>query len=168
MLPPDQRKLVAICGLLIAGSLIVLVIALGYNRQTQTKLAETTPSPEPVVAERQSNHPDFENIDALIRYGITKYQLDGVKYAYGKYKASTDGKIKTVTISSDTIASVASGRSDNQIRTVTYKGLFNGEETYRAKLDYWSLTALRLYLYSDEDGKQIYDSGPIDTYELKL
>jgi hypothetical protein len=162
MLPPNERRVLAICGLLVLAALFVLVLALGYKNRHQAQLAKATPTPDASVAAKLSTHPDFEGLDALGEYGLTKFQLQNVEYAFGKYKEQTGGKVKEVWLNPDTLSSLAKP-ANSKIQTVTFEGEFNNETKYKGKVDYQGFTTSRLYLYDDKN-KLLYDSGNVDVY----
>jgi hypothetical protein len=112
----------------------------------------------------QAAHPSskgnvgFVGIESLLNYGITDSQINDLEQGLFQYKQSA----KIITLDTSSIKPVPHDPSSADVSDVINFNVGIDNTSYRAKLVYFNLTAIHLYLYNPQTGNQIYDSGVID------
>lgn len=114
-------------------------------------------------APTNSDQPQYNGADTLINQGLTKAQMDGLKVAVKRYSATTKQSVTEVTIDTTSIVKAPFNRdAEPPIETLNFNITIGSSPAVKAKLDYYDLTGLRLYLTNPQTGAALFDSGPID------
>ncbi len=112
-----------------------------------------------------ADHPVYLGFSKLLDIGVSKYQLEALKYAFEQYGKSSNQSPKEVSLTVDSIHSTLHNPSDpNSKDTVTFDVTLDRKQAYKAKVEYSDITAVRLYLSDPQTGSLIYDSKIVDRY----
>jgi hypothetical protein len=156
----------------IGGVFLVLIAAAIWfqNRGSQSNeyydaaSGETVSDPadkSPEAFGRRGDEPVFLGIGKLLDYGVTSTQLTATKKAFTDY-ARQGSKITEISIN---VASIDKEKHDKTAARIwdvlNFSGTFDRSRSYKARLEYFDLTTIRLTLY-DSGGKQLFDSGEIN------
>lgn len=107
------------------------------------------------------NEPIYLGLDRLIDHGFSFQQIQNIKLAINNYSSLNNNSVKEVSIKVDEIIDTREPTKPDEPYKTTFDIKFNRKNIYNAKVEYFSITDIRLYL-SDLDGKVFYDSQTID------
>lgn len=159
----DNRKrkflLVAVVGFVLLGTVIALLAAPDKSNDTSQEVQQNTVD---------TNNPgqtgvSYTGFDELSQYGLTAYQMEGIKYAIYQYaKQATSfailpGSIKDAPYDRD---------NPTDFVQLNFNLRIDDKATYAVTVDkYVDLTNVRVYL-RDSTGKLVFDSKPVDSTQL--
>jgi hypothetical protein len=106
--------------------------------------------------------PIVTSIDDLVYLGISSFQADNLRYALGVYASQAPAAMKTIDI---TDAEAAPHNPDSIIQSVSFGLSVDSEPALKAKMEYFDLSAVHLYIYDAQTNKLVYDSGVINHKE---
>jgi hypothetical protein len=141
-------------GIMVIIILAVLVSAYYSNKPGSSTNTNTSPS---VSSPPAVNTPTFAGEDGLINIGITSDQVSSLEQTLEQYLSSAGKTPGQVSFNSIQKISV-NYNAETPIWTIAFTVQLNGSDTYKAKMDYFNLTGIRLYLYSLGSSKLLYDS----------
>ena len=125
---------------------------LSYNQlskqQQQALLQQQTTHPQ------SKNNNSFLGFDDFLTYGITTTQLNSLEQIIFNFSPSA----KVVTLDTGSVSPVPHNAESTSTSDSINFSLKIGSKDYNAKIDYSSLTVIRLYLYDPSDGSLVYDS----------
>lgn len=104
----------------------------------------------------------YEGLKAITEYGVSTFQVDGLKYALGVYYKSLNKNLDTVTIDESTVTKKSLPRGSSERVEVSFTVHINKNDTYQARLQYFDVSAIRLYLSKPSNPAVVYDSQDID------
>lgn len=107
--------------------------------------------------------PIYLGFSKLLDKGLTKYQLDAVKYAFEQYGKASNQKIEEVSL---TVSSLTTERHNENDPIPKDKVFFdvtiNRKQTFKTRVDYFDITSVQLYLSDTKTGAVVFDSKVID------
>ena len=107
--------------------------------------------------------PVYLGFSKLLDIGLTTYQLDAVKYTFEQYGRTSNQKIEEVSLTVNSLATERHNEEDPIPKDkVFFDVTINRKQTFKARVDYFDLTSVQLYLSDPKTGKVIYDSKVID------
>ena len=113
----------------------------------------------------KTDRPVYLGFSKLLDIGITSLQVEATREAFYRYSRAGQKNIKEVSIFVDTIRSVYKDReSTDTKRTATFDVKIDRKDTLKAKLEYFELRVVRLYLYDSKTNGTLFDSSDIDVY----
>jgi hypothetical protein len=122
-----------------------------------SKLSEAQKS---TLLQQQSQKPaskdfvNFSGFDSLKNYGITDSQLNTLKQYFFDYSKSA----KQITLDINSIKPTPHDRSSASVSDTINFGVTVDSTAYSARIDYYNLTNIRLYLYNSQTGGLVFDS----------
>jgi uncharacterized membrane protein len=147
-----QKKLLFIgSGVGIIIILAVLVSAY-YSNNPRPSTTNINPGSSSAVSP-----PTFTGEDTLTNIGITSAQVSNLEQALEQYLGSASKTPGQVGFSSVQKISV-NKNAQTPIWTVAFVIQSDNKTTYKAKMDYFNLAGIRLYLYNPDGSKLLYDS----------
>ncbi len=149
-----QKKLI-LTGSAVVVLIILAVLASAYF-SNKPALPTNTNTSGPVSSPTVST-PTFTGEDNLTNIGITSEQVSSLEQVLEQYLSSA-GKTPSQ-VSFNSVQEISVNRNAVMpIWTISFAVQLNNIATYKAKMDYFNLTGIRLYLYSLDGSKLIYDS----------
>lgn len=107
--------------------------------------------------------PVYLGFSKLLGLGVTKYQLEAIKFAFEQFGISSRQKIEEVSITLDTLRTERYAEDDPNPKSKVYFDVtVNRKVIYKARVEYFESTAAQLYLSDPKSGRVIYDSKVID------
>lgn len=103
-----------------------------------------------------SQVPSFEDSD-LINNGVTSGQLSNFEKVLGQYLSSQNITYSTVSFSS-IVREPTDPNATSPSSTLVFNVIVDGKDSYKAFLNSFSLSGIRLYLYNLNSNKLVYDS----------
>lgn len=169
-----RKVLLILAGVILVGSLIALAVSGSYKRKStegsgeyfDTISGETVSdpagkSPELFAGDTQ---PVYLGFVKLLDAGITKFQLDAIKYGFTKFSEGREEKIKEVSVDIKTIKRQAINLDSNEPSRVSFDVVINRKERFQATIEYTSIRSANLIL--NFDAKEVFKSGVIDPERL--
>lgn len=112
--------------------------------------------------------PILLGIPELINYGISQYQIEALKHILTTY-SQEEKKLNEFSITVDSIQSTLADRSDPNSRDyLTFEGVINRDTKYWAKLEYFDISVVKLYLYENDKTTSMYTSTEVDGATLEV
>ena len=144
---------------LIAAIVLVVVIILGavYLLLSHKPSAVSGPGKTEATADTL-----YYGFDQLSSFGISNYQITNLKSAIKQYIKQSNQSITAVTITSGSVTVAPHDRYSSSTRSTVQFSLTFGQASYTARMDYFNITGIHLYLY-DSNTKLVYDSGDINS-----
>lgn len=128
----------------------------GNQPQGDNKDSGTGQSTAPTTAVE----PSYSGLDDLLYHGVSSFQIANLRFALSSYTASSATHTTSVAITN--IQPEPHDRfSESTVSVINFDATINGTTTVRAKLEYFDLRAIRLYLYNKDTGGLIHDSQAI-------
>lgn len=151
-----QKKLMLIgSGVVVIIVLAVLVSAYYSNNTQPTATTTTNPS-----SSLTASPPTFKGEDSLTNIGITSDQVSNLEQALEQYLSSA-GKTPSQ-VSFNSVQKISVNRNAaTPIWTIAFAIQLDTKDTYKAKMDYFNLAGIRLYLSSLDGSKLLYDSQDV-------
>lgn len=137
------------------------------GRHYDSPSGETISDPEGKTPENFAgdSQPIYLGFARLYDNGLTKFQVEAVKYGFIRFSEGRPEKIKEVSIYVDTIKQQPFDRdSSDPTRRVLFDVLINRKDKFQATVEYVSIRSAELILRSD--GKEVFRSGVIDPQRL--
>ena len=112
------------------------------------------------ILQGQTYHPlsknniNFLGINSLLNYGVTSRQLATLEQIVFQFRSNA----ATVSLDTKSISPVPHDSNSSSTSDSINFNLKIDTKTYSAKIDYSSLTILRLYLYDSQNGGLVLDS----------
>lgn len=106
----------------------------------------------------------YSGTDSLMTHGLTNAQLGDLKYALYQFALSASLNPKKVDIRGVTIEPF--NRKNPTGKAIADFDLTLDNNHYRAKMEYFDLASIRLYLTDPKTNQQIYDSQTINNRNL--
>ena len=178
-----RRKLVIIVGAILFVIILALLIIFTAKdskkqdipdidkggRYTDPYSGETISDPPDKAPEKYNANPDtpvFLGYTKLLDLGISSTQVNDYQYAiFQKYKTENK-KVSEVSIDVKTINLQQHDRySSSNVDTALFDIVVDRKDRFKVKMDYYDLTKIHLYMF-DTTGKQLYDSGELDTMRI--
>lgn len=97
---------------------------------------------------------------ALINNGVTSQQLSNFEQVFNQYLSTQNKTPSTINFTS-IVRQPTNPATSIPFSELDFTIQLDGKDTYRAKLDSYSLSEIRLYLYSPSNNKQLYDSQDV-------
>lgn len=145
--------------------LLLLGIFLAVASTRQEKAADTTPQ-QTAADTTTSASTNYSGFESLINISVTADQVDGLKYALYQYTQSNNQEPKEVAVITSTVVQAPYDPATDSKFTVRFDVRLD-QEVYQATMDYFDITAMRLYLRKPGSEAIIYDSRTIDIYQLR-
>lgn len=146
----QKRWLLIASGL--AAIIILAVLASAYSSNNSQPPTNPTPS-----SSSTTSPPAFTGEDIFTNIGITSTQVSNLEQALEQYLSSAGKTPGQVGFNSLQKISV-NKNAVTPIWTVAFIIQLDNKKTYKAKMDYFNLSGIRLYLYSLDGSTLLYDS----------
>jgi hypothetical protein len=170
-----KKRLIYIAGAVLI-IIIVGVVALIGNYNTHRKetyydpgSGETISNPinkSPEVAGGNPHAPVYLGFKKLVDVGLSQYQQQGLMKSLEDYSSKHDNALKEVSITANSIkTNLADPTKPNDRDNVTFELTFNRNQKVNAKLEYFDISAIQLYLYAQDSGQNLYTSDVVDTFQ---
>jgi len=160
-----KRRLIIIGGTFILLLMIGIILALSLSEKSKVSEMNQrgdTAQEDIIDTPAASNYTNFHE---LTDRGLTHDQLKGFQYALYNYVESKDIHTDNFSIDASTVKDAFS-ESESGVFVMSFDITVRNHKTLKAKLERSELTVIRLYLF-DSNGVQVYDSGSIDTFDLR-
>jgi hypothetical protein len=175
-----NRKVLIIGGIVLVGVIVALLFTIGSGSKKAPGDTNTTDSSErfdansgQTVSNPKDKAPDIYGVDPnepvilglshLLGYGLTSTQLTSLKYAFTAYNKTLNPKIKEVSIGRSSIELTPHDRySSSTSDSMTFQVIIDSKTTYNAKLEFFDLTTIHLYL-TTTTGATVFDSGEVNS-----
>jgi hypothetical protein len=120
-----------------------------------------TTGPGPSISSSDSAPiPAFTNEEVLTDIGVTSDQVTNMEQALEQYLSSINATPGTVSF--DSVRQISVNKNAvTPIWTIGFTVQLDDNSAYSAKMDYFSLTGIRLYLYSPDGSQLLYDSQDV-------
>jgi hypothetical protein len=171
-LSPRGKIILFLGALLIASLIIALLLPKnnpnsqpGSDEYTDTRSGQTVSNPPGKTPEAFGNNGSqitILGIDKLLDHGLSTDQIKGVKKAFDSYSSKNNLAVKEVSIDISSIESVPTDQTSSR-QAVTMNVLIDRKTNYDAKIEYFNLTQVELYLSSN--AKVVFDSGIIEGHD---
>jgi hypothetical protein len=102
---------------------------------------------------------DYSGSEALMKHGLTSAQLKGLKYAIYQYTLASGQNPERVKITNVEIEPY--NRKDPTGKAIANFNITLDKTTYRAKMEYFDLTLIQLYMYNQKTNTPVYDSKTV-------
>lgn len=137
------------------------------GRHYDSPSGETISDPEGKTPENFAgdSQPIYLGFARLYDSGLTKFQVEAVRYSFIRFSESRPEKIKEVSIYVNTIEQVPFDRdSSDPTRRVVFDVIINRKDKFQATVEYTSIRSAELVLRSN--GMEAFRSGVIDPQRL--
>ncbi len=145
-----QKKLLLI-GSGVALIIVLFVLVSAYYSNVTQPTAAGTGSSSPAIP------PTFTGEDTLINIGITSDQVTNMEKSLEQY-LSSDGQAPHMVGFSSLQKLSVNKNAPTPIWTVAFLVQLDDKNAYKAKMDYFGPSGIRLYLYGQNDPTLLYDS----------
>lgn len=132
------------------------------SKETVSNTADKTPESYGEV----TSQPVFLGFSKLLDVGVSADQITGAKLAFTNYFNKQNLPVKEISIYVDTIKQTPLERGSEENRSVTFNAILGRKQKVAAKLEYYDLSNIRLYLANKSGGDIIFDSGAITPNEI--
>jgi hypothetical protein len=149
-----QKKLVLIGSGVVVIIILAVLVSAYYSNNTQPSATTITTNPGNSPA---ASPPTFTGEDTLTNIGITSDQVSNMEQALEQYLSSAGKTPSQVGFKSVQKISVNKNAA-TPIWTIAFVIQLDNNDTYKAKMDYFNLNGIRLYLSSLDGSKLLYDS----------
>jgi hypothetical protein len=99
----------------------------------------------------------------LIEHGVSTFQVDSLKRALYDYAVSSDRPGNAITIDERSVEKVPRDRESESITEIINFRVSIDNSVFVARMEYFDLTSMRVYLYTGNYEKEVYDSKVITT-----
>lgn len=123
--------------------------------QQKALIKEQNETPKPAPAQL-----DFQGTNELLNQGLSTEQIEGYKQAVVKYAESAGKAFQAAALDPATFVT-GPDQSGNGTFVATFT-LALDQIKFNARLDYFGLSEVRLYLYDPASNAQLFDSQTID------
>lgn len=107
--------------------------------------------------------PVYLGFSKLLDVGVSKFQLDAVKYAFEQFGQANNKTIREVSLTVDSLNVTPHDPKNSDSKDTAYFDVtLDRKENYKARVEYFDISAVRLYLTDPKTGKIVYDSKTID------
>lgn len=157
--------------LIVAGIFILLIVMTLFLISRSSKTSKNTyvdplshqtvtniPGKTPEKAGSRTDFPSLLGFDTLIDYGLTYNQLNELNQAFYNYSKSLPVPIQEISIDVDHITEQHDSNASHSPFVIQFKVRLDREADYRAKIVYYGINDMRLYLLNPTNGSVIYDS----------
>jgi len=129
--------------------------------ETVSNPANRTPEKYGVIDEK----PLYLGISKLLDKGVTFDQVEATKEALNRFSKSDNKNIKEFSLDIQSIDQIIPKATDppDTKATMYFNLTTDRTQTYKAKLEYFELTAIHLYVYDSRSNKLIYESGTLSS-----
>ena len=166
------KSTVVVIFLLTISIVIVIITRTGNDNQDTSEYFD--PGSGETISDHKNKSPETFNSDPdqpvflgfskLIDYGVTQYQVEGLKRILSMYSKTNGKSIKEASISIDTIKYDNNNDDPNSlIHYASFDMTINRTDKYTAKLSLDGINMVQLNL--SKDGTVIYQSDNYDTTE---
>jgi hypothetical protein len=126
--------------------------------------AKESPAEQPVSGDHgESDAVTFNGVEGLLDVGLSAYQADNLRYAFIQYAKSANITLNQIDIDKSSINQKYRDWQAGETKTeVTFKAKINGKETVDAKLHYWDIEEIQLFI--SKGGAQVFDSGQVNIH----
>jgi hypothetical protein len=141
-------------------------VANSTNTYYDPRSKETVSDPAGKTPENYGVNPDqpiYLGFSRLITVGVTKYQVSATESALYQYSKLSKKNAKEVSITVDSVTVAAADPKNPNIQTVLFDVTFDRTTTYKARLECFDLTSVKLHLLDAKTGSPVYDSEVVDT-----
>ncbi len=161
-----NNKRIIIIGAVVLFVIIASVFFVLRNAGNQPK---ATPTPTPTTQSGEVAVPDFGNLSDLLTIGVTYTQLEDLKYTLYQYRKTGKQVFSNVSVDPSSIEVAPHNRSNAPtVDVVRFWLVLDDKITLKAKMDYYDLSAIRLYLYDETNTTLLYDSQKVEYQSLNL
>jgi len=107
--------------------------------------------------------PVYLGFGELLDVGMSKYQLEAVKYAFEQYGRTTNQKVQEVSLTVSSLTIEGHNKDDPTPKDkVFFDVTINRKQNLKARVDYFDITSVQLYLSDPKTNAVIFDSKVID------
>lgn len=163
----SKKRIAVIAAGIVIGVMVTLII-FSFGRQKQPIKEYVDPGSGETVS-NLPNTPEGEGgpvllgISKLLDFGLSKDQLDGLKIAFKNFSQLSKPAYKEISITVKSIVVAPRDRESNETtERMSFDVMVDRKQAFFAKLEYFDLTAVRLYVYAKNDNRLVYDSKTID------
>lgn len=103
----------------------------------------------------------IQGSSALINHGVTSQQLNNLKLAFFNFFQSKHLEVRGLVLS-NVVKSPHDPNSATTVDTISFIVTLDNKTIYNGRIDYSNLSTIRLYLYDNNNGALVYDSGNIN------
>ncbi len=103
---------------------------------------------------------NYSGIEELMKHGLTNTQSSSLKYAIYQYALSSSLNPKVVDITNVDLEPI--DRKNPTGKATANFNIAMSQRTFRAKMEYYDLTTIRLYLYDSKSNTLLFDSKPVN------
>ena len=144
------RKKLAV---IISGIVVLIVIILVRAYHSGSPGSSSGPNPSASSATKTTHFDE----NALINRGVTYQQINSLEQVLGQYLSSQGPPPSQVDFNS-IVRTPTDPANPNPFSELTFIVQVDGQPAYKAKLDSFSTSQIRLYLYSLDGKTLLYDS----------
>jgi flagellar basal body-associated protein FliL len=154
-----QKKLILIGSGVVVIIILAVLVSAYYSNNTQPSAATTTTTTNPGNSPAVSP-PAFTGEDTLTNIGVTSDQVSNMEQALEQYLGSAGKTPRQVSFNSLQKISVNKNAA-TPIWTIAFVIQLDNKDAYKAKMDYFNLAGIRLYLSNLDGSKLLYDSQDV-------
>ncbi|MDB5179124.1 MAG: hypothetical protein JWN01_1067 [Patescibacteria group bacterium] len=129
--------------------------------QPQPVKSTDSQSTDQTTPDTSGGTPTYIGTDKLIEIGVTSFQLDDLKYALNQYYTRLGKNLTNATIDITTIDSKPH-QPDTTTRDVVNFNIKLNDQLLKAKMEYYDISGIRLYLTNPSNNSTVYDSQDLD------
>lgn len=138
-------------------ALITIFTVLGFAYSSNNPKLSDVSAPSINNASTKSVMPSFSNVDQLTNIGVTSDQVSNLERSLEKYLGSTSKN--PTNISFDSLQQLSSDKNAaTPIWTISFTVNLDNTLSFKAKMDYYGTTGIRLYLYGLDGTSLVYDT----------
>ena len=167
----NRRRLAIVVLILFGLVLAVSIFAIFSSGKTSKKLPpgqyvdsfshKTVSNPPGIAPEKYGtspNTPVYLGFDELLNYGLGFDQLKNVEAYFHEYSQAQAEPIGQISVDVDNISTQHDPSNPDSPFDILFRVQFDQASIYQAKVEYFGLNDVRLYLIDPSSSKVIYDS----------
>ncbi len=142
-----------------AAVILFLVVISAFFLQPKNESFE---KPSPLGKQEEVPEPQLSGFDKLVERGLSSYQLDALKNGISRFLESSHKQVSAVAVVPSSINKLGRPRDSREIKDTLLFDLALDDKTYKARLEYYDVSTIQLYLFDSQTGRQVFDSGVLD------
>lgn len=108
-----------------------------------------------------TTEPTYSGIDGMVYLGLSSFQANNLRFALGNYVAANEPQTTSIELL-DLQPAPRDRFTASTVNTINFTVRIGRGKEVPAKIEYFDLSAIHLYLYDKNTGAVLYDSGVIN------